>query len=102
MEHTGRMNGIYILFCQNSFLMFFKGIGQLSVHADWKSYGKVFFNRVRMPSIINNGALVLGNYESHEISTPPSEERNYVSLVYAAILLYLLRDMITRAQLRLS
>jgi hypothetical protein len=50
----------------------------------------VFFNLVRMPSIVNNGALVVGNYESHEISTPPSEKRNYVSLVYAAILLYLL------------
>jgi hypothetical protein len=35
----------------------------------------VFFNLVRMPSIVNNGALVLGNYESHEIYTPPSEKK---------------------------
>jgi hypothetical protein len=59
----------------------------------------VFFNLVRMPSIVNNGALVLGNYESHEISTPPSEKRNYVSLVYAAILLYLLWEMIRIAKM---
>jgi hypothetical protein len=62
----------------------------------------VFFNLVRMPSIVNNGALVLGNYESREISTPPSEKRNYVSLVYAAIvriLLYLLWEMIRIAKI---
>jgi hypothetical protein len=56
----------------------------------------VFINLVRMPSIVNNGALVLGNYESHEISTPP---RNYVSVVYAAILLYLLWEMIRIAKI---
>jgi hypothetical protein len=59
----------------------------------------VFFNLVRMPSIVNNGALVLGNYESHEISTRPSEKRNYVSVVYAAILLYLLYEMIRIAKI---
>jgi hypothetical protein len=59
----------------------------------------VFFNLVRMPSIVNNGALVLGNYGSHEISTPPTEKRNYVSLVYAAILLYLLWEMIRIAKI---
>lgn len=59
----------------------------------------VFFNLVRMPSIVNNGALVLGNYESHEISTPPSEKRNYISPVYAAILLYLLWEMIRIAKM---
>ena len=59
----------------------------------------VFFNLVRMPSTVNNGALVLGNYESHEISTPPSEKRNYVSPVYAAILLYLLWEMIRIAKM---
>jgi hypothetical protein len=43
MEHTGRMNGIiYILLCRNLKKMFFcKGIRQLSVYADLKSYGSV-------------------------------------------------------------
>jgi hypothetical protein len=59
----------------------------------------VFFNLVRMPSIVNYGALVLGNYESHEISTPSCEKRNYVSLVYAAIFLYLLFEMIRIAKM---
>jgi hypothetical protein len=42
MEHTGRMNGIiYILLCRNLKKMFCKGIRQLSVYADLKSYGSV-------------------------------------------------------------
>jgi hypothetical protein len=91
---------IHILLCRNSVLMlYFKVIRRLSVYADWKSYGKAFFNLVGMPSIVYNGALMLGNYESHKISTAFSEKRNYVSLMYAALLLYLLQEMIRIAKI---